>query len=282
MITFFLWFIMKETKKEEIKENEKIIAEIKTQICTFLNSLDGFFVSEYHIIKNGLAFIGVDEKANQIVIGGVNIDTRYISHEIIRAENIFGVEISENGKGMASSNPSANSLGLAAVGGLLFGGAGAVVGAVAGSNTKALISELSLKIAINDIKKPYVGINFLSETTGNGSEEYLEVLAIVQKWYGIVSILLKRNSEETRPLIKEKSLTYLEDGKRLIMAQKYFDAVDILSEAINANFKTSSAYYLRAIAYSKLLKKENALKDIKKAASLGNSKAIEYLKRKSE
>jgi len=40
-------------------------------------------------------------------------------------------------------------------------------------------------------------------------------------------------------------------------------------------------YYLRAVAYSKLADKQNALEDIKTAARLGHPKAIEYLQKKA-
>ncbi len=89
---------------------------------------------------------------------------------------------------------------MAAVGGLLFGGAGAVVGAISGSNSKSKTSAINLILCIDNLKEPYVAMNFLPNMTQTGSEEYKKYFDIAQKWYGITSILIEREKKIQKSL----------------------------------------------------------------------------------
>ena len=274
--------VFKKSVKEEI-EKRKIGSKAKTEIDSILGNMPNFSVDESYIINNNLAFIAVDENKRKIAIGGLENDTGKVNYKIISAENIMGVEITENGKGLLSSSVNKNTLGMAAVGGLLFGGAGAIVGAISGSNAKSKITEISLRIAIDNIKTPYVGINFLSQVTGKGSDEHKQVLTNAEKWYGIISILLERESRKSNNNIKQaegaSSDDFIEDAKKLINDKKYKDAIKVLSVAINENYKSSLAHYVRAVAYSKISEKQKTIDDLRKAADLGNLQAINYLQK---
>lgn len=273
----------KAANEEEQKKN--IQTKAKNEIDKLLQNITDFSVTDSHITENNMAFIAVDEKRRKFLIGGTEIDTGNINHKIISIKDILGVEITENGKGLLSTSANKNTLGMAAVGGLLFGGAGAIVGAISGSNTKTKITEISLRIAIDNIKTPYVGINFLCEVAGKGSNEHQQVLTSAEKWYGIVSVLLERENRQpvdNKEVIVEKEspgIDHLEKAKRLINNQKYLEAVQCLSNAISENHNTSIAYYMRAVAYSKIPDKQKALSDLEQAANLGNIQAINYLEK---
>jgi len=151
-----------------------------------------FSADESFITSNKLAFIAVNETERKILIGGADNDTGKIDYQIIGASEIMGIELTENGRGLLSSSVNKNTLGMAAVGGLLFGGAGAVVGAISGSKTKSVITEISLRIALDNIKTPYIGINFVSDKVGKGTEENSQLLTIAERWYGIIDIIINR------------------------------------------------------------------------------------------
>ncbi|CAK8719566.1 hypothetical protein KKHLCK_08740 [Candidatus Electrothrix laxa] len=70
-------------------------------------------------------------------------------------------------------------------------------------------------------------------------------------------------------------------GKKRIEAKQYKEAVAALCNALKTDLNNEKVYYLRAVAYSKLADKQNALEDIKTAARLGHPKAIEYLQKKA-
>ena len=70
-------------------------------------------------------------------------------------------------------------------------------------------------------------------------------------------------------------------GGRCIQSKEYEEAIALFTAAIDVNEASGEAYYMRAIAYSKVKNKNDAIKDIKAAAKLGNEKAIKYLDRKN-
>ena len=69
-------------------------------------------------------------------------------------------------------------------------------------------------------------------------------------------------------------------GGRCIQSKDYEEAIALYTAAIEVNEGSGEAYYMRAIAYSKIKNKSDAIKDIKTAANLGNEKAIKYLDQK--
>jgi len=68
-------------------------------------------------------------------------------------------------------------------------------------------------------------------------------------------------------------------GKKHIEANEYKEAVAAFSNSLKTDLNNEKIYYLRAVAYSKLSDRRNALEDIKTAARLGHPKAIEYLQK---
>lgn len=198
LVFFGISFAVFKNSFEEAKKNLENQAKAGLSIAKLLENLPAFTATDSFRTDNKSAFIAVDEKRRKIALGGIEPISGSISHRVIQIKEILGVEITENGKGLLSSSATKNSLGMAAVGGLLFGGAGAIVGAVSGSNTKAKITEVSLKIAIDDIKTPYAGINFISETLDEQSDKHRQILATADKWFGIVNILIER--EKKSPL----------------------------------------------------------------------------------
>jgi len=66
-------------------------------------------------------------------------------------------------------------------------------------------------------------------------------------------------------------------GGECIQSKNYEEAIALYTAAIEVNDGSGEAYYMRAIAYSKIKNKSDAIKDSKAAAKLGNEKAIKYL-----
>ena len=71
-------------------------------------------------------------------------------------------------------------------------------------------------------------------------------------------------------------------GRACIKSNEYGEAIALFTAAIEINEGSGEAYYMRAIAYSKVKNKKNAIKDIKAAAELGNEKAIKYLDQRNK
>lgn len=80
----------------------------------------------------------------------------------------------------------------AAIGGLAFGGAGAIVGALAtgGGRTKEEIRKISLRLRMNDLDTPLVVIDFLkSPTPWLTAQDQLEA---AEKWTNLIEVLRHR------------------------------------------------------------------------------------------
>lgn len=80
---------------------------------------------------------------------------------------------------------------------------------------------------------------------------------------------------------KERFDDLISKGKKSLQSGDYTAALELINAAIKINENSGEAYYLRAIIYSKANRKNDAVEAIKKAASLGNEKAIKYLNQKN-
>ena len=266
-----------ENKKIKKLENECVL-----KINDFLYKQKNFKPDDLYIVKNTGAFISVDEKNRLLLMGRYNYKDKNISKIVIEIKNVLSVDITEDGKGILSSSQNTNTLGMAAVGGLLFGGAGAVVGAISGSNNKSKVTELNLRLNINDIKTPYASLNFLPTTTDKDSILYKETFSLTEKWYGILSILSQRENKYTDIQIdknkeNESNSDIIYESKKLIHNESYIESINVLSNAIKRKIDLKNSYYLRAIAYSKLRNSKEALSDLQQAANYGNEIAIKKL-----
>lgn len=82
-------------------------------------------------------------------------------------------------------------VGKAIVGGALFGGFGAVAGAVAGNKkTKKTVDNMVLKINTHDINFPCIMITYINKTTKVTSNDYRKSLSLAQETISCLEIIL--------------------------------------------------------------------------------------------
>lgn len=95
----------------------------------------------------------------------------------------------------------------AAVGGLLFGSAGAIIGGVTGKSTaKSIVSKLGLRILVNDKQHPSYYMPFLRFSTPQPKDsfDYAGNLELLEHWFGIFQALMhdvqnEREQNRQRP-----------------------------------------------------------------------------------
>ncbi len=126
--------------------------------------------------------IALDAKGEKILIS-TNNGSRCYGYA-----DLTGAEVVIDGNEASSAN-----LGGAAVGGLLFGGAGAVVGAMAkGKRLRSVV----LKLYFSDVQNPACHIHFLKKALK--TDRFLPVvknaLKDVNDWYGRMTSILKATS----------------------------------------------------------------------------------------
>jgi hypothetical protein len=163
-----------------------------------LESLDNFNYSHIiirfsHLINNEgrlhrfYSGIAIDDKSKQICL--INDETlKYITYnDVIGSEVILGSET-------ITKTLRTSQLAGAAVGGLLFGGLGAVVGGVSGkTETKQNLKKVSLKLLINDTSYPV----HLISLTGSTAD-----LQEAQQWHDLLSVIIKQAEQDLIPELK--------------------------------------------------------------------------------
>lgn len=106
---------------------------------------------------------------------------------IYQLDSITGYELVENGTSVTSGG-----LGRAAVGGILFGGAGAIVGAVTGQKkTASLVNDLKIKLTTDNLDKPVLYFSLIDKPVKSDSAEYRGRIEAADEVLASLDILLK-------------------------------------------------------------------------------------------
>ncbi|MGV8905796.1 MAG: SHOCT domain-containing protein [Acetobacterium sp.] len=134
-------------------------------------------------------FMQFDDKCKQWLVndglwGGVGNASVYNYADIIDFELIENEEsISKGG------------LGRAVAGGILFGGVGAVVGGVTGGKkSKAICSNLKLRITVRDMNNPAVYVDFIKTDTKKSSITYKEYFKQAQECVATLQLICEQQA----------------------------------------------------------------------------------------
>jgi hypothetical protein len=138
---------------------------------------------KYSDMKTGIALADTQKK---IVI------TKNGSGKLYDYSDLTGVEVEIDGNQASSANLTG-----AAVGGILFGGAGAVVGAMTKSKTHKIIK---LKLYFSDVHNPTSHIFFLNQRSETSILYPIVKNALIEvdEWYGRMSSILKQQTNTTQ------------------------------------------------------------------------------------
>ena len=203
-------------KSKDLVEGDISLKENKEELLVFLKKKHLVSPEEFTPTKrvhrmaslisprSNLVYMELDEERELINIPvfdqGIMFDD--LCDRIYKFTDILDFKIIDNG----SSVMEGSSLIGAAVGGALFGGAGAIVGSTLSSRKSVgKCSQLSVKIIINDIHESTRYLNILgdnSEFTDSYSREsatYGSAMKIAEQCISILTIILKRNHELSSP-----------------------------------------------------------------------------------
>lgn len=139
--------------------NQQTIKELITARQTLVNN--------FHVTKSAETFIHVDENNKAFKIG----------RDIFAYDNLLSFELLEDGQSVIKGG-----LGRAVVGGLLFGGVGAIVGGVtSGKKSKGICNSMKLRISLKNAHTDMVYINFITTETKTKSFTYKNAQDSAQK-----------------------------------------------------------------------------------------------------
>ena len=197
-------FFSNEKEKRKRKRNE-INNLIETQ--KGFKSSKGLMNFPYSlsVLRPYPVGLAIDEDSKQICL--VNGE----SLRLINFQDLIESEVVSGGNTVIKTSRASQFTG-AAIGGLLFGGVGAVVGGLSGKKVENTdMKSALLKLLVNDINNPTHVIDFV-ESEDNGQKTNLKIaLENAQKWHDIVSVIIRKaeheNQQANNPSLDEKSLS---------------------------------------------------------------------------
>lgn len=169
----------------------KLVGAKARAIEAKLKTLTGFHPSQMIVSCDGLSGLAIDEPNAKICIASNNCNR--IVHRIFDFSDVYSAEIVEDGTSITKTD-RASQVGGAVVGGLLFGGVGAVVGGLSGKKeTLRKIKKINLRITLNDISSPIHDVVFLNTEVKGDSFLYKSASDRARSWLGIMDVVIKRS-----------------------------------------------------------------------------------------
>lgn len=204
---FFL--ISGSDKKNSIKDEEKL-----------QNNRDKFENEGFKIDKEYTSNI---EPKNSIAIDlGKQYFCLYNTNTsiIMPFANLVDVEVYEYSSSETKSNRGSQVLGTA-IGGVLLGGAGAVIGGVTGTKTtNDVVEKIELRITIDSYEIPLFDISFLQYPTKRGNKHYNETIEIARNWYAIISKMIRDSRKEESTNIESLNSNKIDNKEEVSLNDK--------------------------------------------------------------
>ena len=219
-------FYQNQQKKEKTEKYRNILSdsENSSSKAVFDPSKSANTVS-YH---NEHCALSLNNDTKEILIAASTGQYGITQTYVYNFDNIVNVEIEIDGNSVASP-----SIGGAIIGGVLFGGAGAIIGS-SNKTVNQKIKNIALKIYVDDLKNPYHRLLFYSNTTAVATNHpyVVQPQKEVNEWYSrFLNIIEKRkmvsmdNGKNSNHSVADeiaKLAALLKDGS---ISQDEFDAM---------------------------------------------------------
>ncbi len=101
-------------------------------------------------------------------------------------DEILDYEVVENGRSLISGRAGA-----AAVGGLLFGATGAIVGSSMSKSNTEIISDLHIRICLDNLDDPQETVQIINSPVSKDSSEYMTATKICEKIVSVLDTIIK-------------------------------------------------------------------------------------------
>lgn len=209
IVAFILLMVITvQNSEEENKTRNQLAEKNRDKIKRKLEEISFNESKEIYLTLDSISpKMKIDTKNKQIAI------CNYYTNElkIIPYQNIIECQIVEDGATVLSGG-----VGRAIVGGVLAGGAGAIVGA-ATRKSKSVTNSLSLKIVTSDVNESLIVIPILESHTNRDSEKYKEAWQVAQTVYATLLGITKTvkqitpNQISTNPLAQIEMLSKLKN-----------------------------------------------------------------------
>lgn len=146
----------------------------------------------------------IDEKNMKICL--MQLCSTGLKYKVIGFKDLMACEIVEDGVSVTKTSRSSQAGG-ALMGGILLGGAGAIIGGLSGKKkTTQELQSISLRLTINNLDDPVFDclLNVLPLKDNLAYKKSIEELAL--HWHAIMEILIKRADMANSEQVTESSL----------------------------------------------------------------------------
>lgn len=178
---------------EEAKEHK----EDMNSLIKNLNTIENFIKTKIFYYENSLKAIAIDNNTNKLAF------ITKSGHTIIDYKDILSSEIVEDDN-CITKTARGSQIGGALLGGLVLGGAGAIVGGLSGKKYNvSKVKNIDLLIVVNNVNNPVRKINFLdiSKTDDEdgfdkNSEIYKDSSKLAKEWHSVIEIIINQTDKE--------------------------------------------------------------------------------------
>jgi hypothetical protein len=148
------------------------------------------------IMREGIAF---DQNKNQLMFLKQKEFNYEYDVQIIPIHKILESKIIENGETVTRTSRTSQVTGIA-VGTLLAGGIGAIVGGLSGKTMSSKsIKEIQLELIIDDVNDPITRMQFYYDANGikQNSDRYKTEYEKVYYWHKLIEVLMHQHKSQT-------------------------------------------------------------------------------------
>lgn len=160
-----------------------------------LKGIDGFNAQHFLVSIDGHTGVAIDGASRQVCL--MSSRAQGNEHRLIPFSAVISSSVEEDG-GTISSTSRGGQIAGAAVGGVLLGGVGAVVGALTASRTqKRRINSVALKIVVDDLAKPVHSLTLQNTPGESGGMVHTAAIRQASEWQGRFDSVMRQGTRDT-------------------------------------------------------------------------------------
>ena len=126
----------------------------------------------------------------------IDMSSTELSGKVITHKDLLSVEIFQDGDSITKTTRM-SQVGAALVGNFFLGPTGAVIGALTSKKkTTGLVSQIALRIMINDSGTPLHDVVFLNVETKKDSPTYKAAIELARNWHGTLEVFIRQSDRE--------------------------------------------------------------------------------------
>jgi len=187
------------------------------QVGKVVANLPDFVKTNEYIGADGDSGIAIDEVQSKVCL--IRRARGCLLHREISYKDILSSELFEDGQTITKTARGSQAAG-AAIGGLLFGGIGAVVGGLSGTQVQnSKVNRIELRLVVNDSLDPIHNICFFDGVANRDSARYKIASEMARQWQVRLDVLIKRADDEMRaleqPLVPSTPISIADELEKL-------------------------------------------------------------------